>query len=67
LIDTVMTTYALSSKCVPGIANLQNIASGCKGLSVSAEHQPLKRGPYALTINRGFASMNACLVIKACD
>ncbi|KTD74572.1 beta-ketoacyl-[acyl-carrier-protein] synthase family protein [Legionella tucsonensis] len=67
LIDAVMTTYVLSSKCVPGIANLQNIASSCKGLSVSAEHQPLKGGPYALTINRGFASMNACLVIKACD
>ncbi|PWY56870.1 3-oxoacyl-ACP synthase [Legionella qingyii] len=67
LIDAVMTTYALSSKCVPGIANLQNIASSCNGLFVSADHQPLKRGPYALTINRGFASMNACLVIKACD
>lgn len=67
LIDAVMTTYALSSKCIPGIANLQNIAPSCSGLSVSAEHQPLKRGPYALTINRGFASMNACLVIKACD
>lgn len=67
LIDTVMTTYALSSRCVPGIANLQNIAPSCTGLSVSADHQSLTRGPYALTINRGFASMNACLVIKACD
>ncbi|KTC78549.1 beta-ketoacyl-[acyl-carrier-protein] synthase family protein [Legionella cherrii] len=67
LIDTVMATYALSSKCVPGIANLQKVAPSCQGLSVSTEHQALKRGPYALTINRGFASMNACLVIKACD
>ncbi|WP_454783043.1 beta-ketoacyl-[acyl-carrier-protein] synthase family protein [Legionella sp. WA2022007384] len=67
LIDAVMTTYALSSKCVPGIANLQNIASSCDGLFVSSEHKTLKRKPYALTINRGFASMNACLVIKACD
>lgn len=67
LIDAVMATYALSTKCVPGVANLQKVASSCSGLRVSAEHQPLARGPYALTITRGFASMNACLVIKACD
>ncbi|MGL5743309.1 MAG: beta-ketoacyl-[acyl-carrier-protein] synthase family protein [Legionella sp.] len=66
LIDAVMTTYSLSAKCVPGIANLHHVASSCEGLAVSAEHHSLK-APYALTITRGFASMNACLVIKACD
>ncbi|MBI2785215.1 MAG: 3-oxoacyl-ACP synthase [Legionella longbeachae] len=66
LIDTVMATYALTSKCVPGIANFQRISSSCEGLSVSADHQPVK-APYALTISRGFASINACLVVKACD
>jgi 3-oxoacyl-[acyl-carrier-protein] synthase-1 len=66
LIDAVMATYVLSSQCVPAIANLEQIASSCEGLSVRSEHQVIK-GPYVLTINRGFASMNACLVIKASD
>ncbi|AUH71805.1 beta-ketoacyl-[acyl-carrier-protein] synthase family protein [Legionella sainthelensi] len=66
LIDAVLATYALESKCIPGVANFQRIAPSCDGLSVSADHRSLQ-SPYALTINRGFASMNACLVIKACD
>ena len=66
-LDAVLTTYALESGCAPGIANLQQVAPGCQGLSLSASHQTLANKPYALMINRGFASMNACLVIKACD
>ncbi|WP_115709866.1 beta-ketoacyl-[acyl-carrier-protein] synthase family protein [Legionella sainthelensi] len=66
LIDAVLATYALESKCIPGVANFQRIASSCDGLSVSADHRSLQ-SPYVLTVNRGFASMNACLVIKACD
>ncbi|VEB33605.1 3-oxoacyl-ACP synthase [Legionella sainthelensi] len=66
LIDAVLATYALEAKCIPGVANFQRIASSCDGLSVSADHRSLQ-SPYVLTINRGFASMNACLVIKACD
>ncbi|KTC92694.1 beta-ketoacyl-[acyl-carrier-protein] synthase family protein [Legionella cincinnatiensis] len=66
LIDAVLSTYALESKCIPGVANFQRIASSCDGLPVSADHRFLQ-SPYVLTINRGFASMNACLVIKACD
>lgn len=66
IIDAVMTTYALEAGCVPGIANLQQVAPSCDGLSVSADHQSL-RHPYALIINRGFASMNTCLVMKACE
>ncbi|QEY50504.1 beta-ketoacyl-[acyl-carrier-protein] synthase family protein [Legionella longbeachae] len=66
LIDAVLATYALESKCIPGVANFQRIASSCDGLSVSADHRAVL-SPYVVTINRGFASMNACLVIKACD
>lgn len=66
LIDAVLSTYALESKCIPGIANFQRIAPSCDGLLVSANHQSVK-SPYVLTINRGFASMNACVVIKACE
>ncbi|MDR3441534.1 MAG: beta-ketoacyl synthase N-terminal-like domain-containing protein [Legionella sp.] len=67
LLDAVMTTYALEAQCAPGIANLQHVASSCEGLSVSADHQAIKSPSYALMINRGFASMNTCLVIKACE
>lgn len=67
VLDAVMTTYALEAKCAPGIANLQKIASTCSGLSVSADHQSLQAQSSAVMISRGFASMNACLVIKACD
>jgi 3-oxoacyl-[acyl-carrier-protein] synthase-1 len=67
LIDAVMSTYALESQCVPGIANLQQAASTCDGFSVSADHQSLSHPSHALIINRGFASMNTCLVIKSCE
>lgn len=67
LVDAVMTTYALENQCAPGIANLTQTAPTYQGLSLSANHQPLKSANVALMINRGFSSMNACLVIKACD
>ncbi len=67
VLDAVMTTYALETRCAPGIANLQQIASTCEGLSLSSAAQALNGNGYAMMINRGFASMNACLVIKACD
>lgn len=67
VLDAVMTTYVLESKNVPGIANLQQIAPSCEGLSVSAQHQAIQDNPCALIINRGFSSMNACLVIKSCE
>jgi 3-oxoacyl-[acyl-carrier-protein] synthase-1 len=69
LIDAVMTTYALETKCVPGIANLQEVSPSCRGLSVSSMHHYLSspKPTHALVINRGFASMNTCLVIKSCE
>ncbi|BCA94039.1 3-oxoacyl-ACP synthase [Legionella antarctica] len=67
VLDAVMTTYALETQCAPGIANLQQIASACEPLSVSANHQKVNANSAALMINRGFSSMNACLVIKSCD
>lgn len=66
LLDAVLTTYALQAEAAPGIANLQQTASSCADLSVSAAPQALK-APYAVVINRGFASMNACVVIKSCE
>lgn len=66
LLDAVMTTFALENQCAPGIANLNQPAPAMDNLSLSAEHQSLE-AKCALVINRGFASMNTTLVIKACD
>ena len=66
LLDAVLTTYALQHQCAPGIANLEQQAPNCRALSLSRDHHKLTTD-YALLINRGFASMNACVVIKACD
>ncbi|MGQ3891827.1 beta-ketoacyl-[acyl-carrier-protein] synthase family protein [Legionella sp. CNM-4043-24] len=68
VLDTVLTTCALREKTVPGIAALDQQASACQDLNLSREHRPMtEKGQYAMVINRGFASMNACLVIKSCD
>lgn len=67
VVDAVMTTYALNNQCAPGIANLQQVSTSSSALKVSAAHQSLPANAYAMMINRGFASMNACLVIKACE
>lgn len=67
VLDAVLTSYALETQCVPGIANLDQLARSCEGLSVSQNHQSINKGRHALIINRGYASMNACMVLKACD
>lgn len=68
LIDAVLTTYALRAKCIPGIVNFEKLSSTCGDLQVSKEHRAIAdEKQFAMLINRGFASMNACLVIKSCE
>lgn len=68
VLDAVLTTYALQAKCIPGIANLEKLAADCQGLNASSEQRALTSNKQcAILINRGFASMNACLVIKSCE
>lgn len=68
VLDTVLAAYALRKKCIPGIANLDTLAPECEKISATRETRPLAENkPHALIINRGFAGMNACLVIKACE
>lgn len=67
VIDAVLTSYALAHKCVPGIANFTQAAPACKHLNIKMEHRYLDNAKTALMINRGFASINACIVIKTCD
>ena len=66
VLDTVLATHALRAKCVPGIANLDVLAADCVTLNAARETRDMADNKsYALVINRGFASMNACLLIKA--
>lgn len=66
LLDTVLATYALEQKTVPGIANFSSPAASAAALDISANNRTLAKAESALIINRGFAGMNACIAIKAC-
>ncbi|WP_419420038.1 beta-ketoacyl-[acyl-carrier-protein] synthase family protein [Legionella sp. D16C41] len=67
LIDAVLTTYSLNKSIIPGIANFSTPAVNCNNLNISKEHRVMQnKNHIAVMINRGFASMNACLVIKSC-
>ena len=66
ILDTVLATQALNTKCIPGIANLECLAPECSQLNASRETRPLdEKTPTAMIVNRGFAGMNACLIIKS--
>lgn len=67
IVDTVLSTYTLQTKIVPGISNLNQIAASCDGLNVTDAQRTIQDDPCVLVINRGFSSMNACLVIKTCE
>ncbi|QRN04802.1 3-oxoacyl-ACP synthase [Legionella sp. MW5194] len=67
MVDTVLTVMALRQQCVPGIANLTAISEACADLNIDSQTRTLPQARHAVLINRGFASMNACVVIKACE
>ncbi|MBA4697689.1 MAG: 3-oxoacyl-ACP synthase [Legionella sp.] len=67
VVDAVLTTYALRTRCLPGIANLDKIANECASLNLSADQQSLPPASRAMMVSRGFASMNACLILQAVD
>ena len=68
VLDAILTIKALQSKCIPGIANLNKPAEECAGLDTLSEHRIIDADKQrAVLINRGYASMNACLVLNACD
>jgi 3-oxoacyl-[acyl-carrier-protein] synthase-1 len=66
VLDVALASYALHNRCIPGVANFTEPAPQCEGLNVSREHRTVESGKHALVVNRGYASMNACLVIKPC-
>lgn len=67
VVDTVLAVQALKHRTLPGIAPLSDPASCSKSLLIQATHRELPQKATALVINRGFAGMNACVALKACD
>lgn len=68
VLDAVLATQALKANCVPGISNLECVAEACAGLDLSQSSRALPQDrSHAMIINRGYAGMNACLVLKACE
>lgn len=67
ILDTVLATLTLKEGCIPGVPNLTSQDELASGLNISASHRDLSTGKKALIINRGFAGINVCLVIKSCE
>lgn len=66
ILDTVLGLHACRQRCVPGIANLTAVAKECHALNVSRDTRPWSQNKdHMLVVNRGFAGMNACVVLRA--
>lgn len=66
LLDSILTVKALQQKSVPGLPYLEKPALHCESLSISNDCQTLQ-SQAAMVISRGFAAMNACLILKNCE
>lgn len=65
LIDTVLALSCFEHRQLPGVAPLSEKAASCEALNVVSEVRPLSDARHALLINRGFAGMNAALLLAA--
>jgi 3-oxoacyl-[acyl-carrier-protein] synthase-1 len=67
ILDAVLGVQAMQERCIPGVANLQRLAAECSALNMQAIHREWNPdSQHMLVINRGFASMNACVVLRGC-
>lgn len=65
LVDAVMAAKSLSTHTLPGIAVLDKPAESCAALNIAKSTQVLPEKANLLLINRGFASMNAAIILRA--
>ncbi|MCC5792023.1 MAG: 3-oxoacyl-ACP synthase [Legionellaceae bacterium] len=66
LLDTVLACQALNCGQLPGLPGVEQAAADCQHLDIAAASRALPAHSSALIINRGFASMNSALVVRAC-
>lgn len=64
--DLLLTLLSLQDGTVPGIATLTEQAEDCQGINVSRDIQPTQ-GDTGLVLSRGFAGLNASVLIKKSD
>ncbi len=65
LIDTVLALSCLEHQQLPGVASLSEKAASCAELNVVSHTRSLSDPRHALLINRGFAGMNAALILSS--
>lgn len=63
VIEGILTLSSLRERRVPGIASLENLATDCSDLMVSADEQS-PRSSLGLLITRGFAGLNSCVIFS---
>ncbi len=64
ILDALLALGALKQGVVPGIATLDRIAPDCEGIALSATLRA-PRSDVGLIVCRGFAGMNAALLLRA--
>jgi 3-oxoacyl-[acyl-carrier-protein] synthase-1 len=64
LLEVTVGLNACRRKVVPGIANLEQKAASCTGLNVS-EQARASRSDIVLVLCRGFAGVNAAVLLRA--
>jgi len=66
IMDVALATRCLQEKTIPAIINCQEAASQCQQIDLATQSRPLTQSqPMAMVVNRGFAGMNAAVVVKA--
>ncbi len=66
LIDVALAAHALHQQYLPTIATLTTPSPQSDSLNLVTTPALLPPDAHALVINRGFGSMNACVVLKGC-
>lgn len=67
ILDTCLAVQSLNKQTLPGIANLETKSKQCQSLNVNKKQQKIASdNKHAMIINRGFAGMNACIIVKNC-
>lgn len=65
LLDAVLAAKCLDKRTLPGIAVLEKPAESCASLELHKTKQMLPDSANMLLLNRGFASMDAAVILRA--
>jgi 3-oxoacyl-[acyl-carrier-protein] synthase-1 len=64
MLDITFGLECARQQLVPGVANLKQLAPGCKGLNVSSENRKTT-SDIVMILARGFAGTNAAVILRA--